>query len=311
MSHEQTTSIFLETYRKYEALQDAYQFGYIDFQKFQDELAKLEIQLDNGDLWRLSEEGYWYWYDGTAWVQREPPKTSAKPEEIEIPIRKPVPLQEEKKNKFPWALVLIPIVLIVLCAVIAVILYPLGVYDPLFTSIKGETQPTEVVEVLQEETPRKTPTPEPTEEPTLAKPTLVLLSEHQQLVYDDFGWPDAFTIMESDDLEGNQLRHEFWNYYQGKTNFIFADGNFQVDTFLKSLPEGYLPSPYHPNQFPLGISFDQLQMILPEHQLVLVENTEDIQSGLTIYASQQAVFSFIYDHLFYIETFALIPEEGE
>ena len=118
-------------------------------------------------------------------------------------------------------------------------------------------------------------------------------------------------IMESDDVEGNQLRHEYWNYYQGKTIFIFVDGIFQIDSNINSLPDGYLPSPYHPNQFPLGISFVQLQMLLPEHKLIPMENTEYIKPGLTMYASQQAVFSFIQDRLFYIETIALVPEEGE
>lgn len=311
MSHEQPPSIFTETYRKYEALQDAYQYGYIDFHKFQDELANLEIQLDNGESWRLSEEGYWYWFDGMEWIQREPPKISNKPKAIEVPLSKPVLVQDEKKKKFPWALVAIPIVLIGLCVVIAVILYPLGVYDQLLTAIRGETQPTEIVEFLQEETPLNTSTPYPTDVPTPTKPTLVALSEHQQLVYDDFGWPDAFMIMEIDDLEGGQVRLETWAYYQGNIIFTFSDGIFKGEGEVETLPNNILPSPHHPDQFTLGFTIDQIQAILTDSPLILIEDSETIQEGVQIYAGQQLMLTFMNDRLIYVDALAFVPEGSE
>ena len=311
MSHEQPTSIFNETYRKYEALQDAYQYGYIDFHKFQNELANLEIHLVNGDSWRLSEEGYWYWYNGNEWVQKKPPTLSATPDENALPPIEIEQIQSVKKKKFPWALVVIPTILIILCVVIAVILSFTGFYDQIFSIIQGETQPTEFVEVLQEETPLITLTPVPTEEPTPVKPTLVPLSEHQQLVYDDFGWPDAFMIMEIDDIEGHQVRLETWAYYQGNIIFTFSDGVFKGEGEVETLPNNYLPSPHHPVQFTLGSTPDQIQAILIDFPLVPIEDSETIQEGVQVIAGQQLMLTFMDDRLIYVDALAFIPEGSE
>lgn len=65
-----------------------------------------------------------------------------------------------------------------------------------------------VVEFPEQELPSTEVIVTPTPEIEIAADGDVTLSEQQQLILDEFGWPDSFMIMEIDDKEGNRVRFE-------------------------------------------------------------------------------------------------------
>jgi hypothetical protein len=68
-------SPFAQAERRLGELQAAYQAGRLDRATFQAEVQKLVIQDERGQHWALGGEGgVWYWYDGSTWVRRDPPR---------------------------------------------------------------------------------------------------------------------------------------------------------------------------------------------------------------------------------------------
>jgi hypothetical protein len=140
---------------------------------------------------------------------------------------------------------------------------------------------------------------------------LLELSEQQQMIVDQFDLPDTFIIMEIDDPQGNHVRLETWVYCQGKTSYTFIDGIFESDGEAITLPDDYFPTPYHPIQFPLGASPDQIQSLLTHVTLVPFENSEMLQEGIRLYISEQLILGFQEDRLFYVDAMAFVPDGDE
>jgi hypothetical protein len=70
-------SPFARAEQRLAELQAAYRSGRLDQAAFQAEVQKLVIQDQGGQHWALGGEGgVWYWYDGSAWVRRDPPRGS-------------------------------------------------------------------------------------------------------------------------------------------------------------------------------------------------------------------------------------------
>lgn len=137
---------------------------------------------------------------------------------------------------------------------------------------------------------------------------MFVLSEQQQIVYEEFDWPDSFMIMEVDDIEGRQVRLETWDYYGGKTSFTFSDGEFLVDGETETLPLGFLPTPFRPDMFILGSSFEEIQTLLAFYPLIPSSSSPALQEGVEIYAGQQLILGFLNDRLFYVDAMAFVPE---
>jgi hypothetical protein len=308
MSQSQLPPPFDEIYQKFITIQNAFKSGLIDAHTLQSELEKLEFKDQSEDSWRLSKDGQWYWHNGIEWIRREPISSLAVPEgsaQIE-----PEPLQPgvKQNRKVPWLLIVVPIVVAVLCIVLLAILYVTGVFDPFTKSINNDSQLTS-----QEGTPDANLTPGVQEDSATAQPTFVpltdiTLSEDQQLILDDFGWPDAFMIMEMDDAEGNPQRVETWSYYEYQTSLTFSDGVFMYDEVEAQLSGEIFPTELRPNEFPLGISMDQLDELLPDVLLVPIENIDYFLEGLDIYFGESFVLGFYENRLFLIDAWAALPE---
>ena len=89
-------------------------------------------------------------------------------------------------------------------------------------------------------------------------------------MFEDFGWPDTFSISEVDNLEGEPIRYETWVYYTWKSSFTFADGVFTNSGETQQLPEGFIPAPYQPNHFILGASPEQVKAWMGNNPLTSV-----------------------------------------
>jgi hypothetical protein len=297
---------FTEIESKFISMQNRYQAGELDLATYQAEVQKLVIQDYGGASWWLGgEAGQWHRYDGQEWVPQDPPFASASPE-----VPTPAPEPTGGKRKISWPLIVIPAALVLICLFI-VVLYFIGVFDKLSEVVLGIPTPTETALATEEEPGLVDQLITPTAEPTHITLTLVELSQQQQLLIDEFNWPDSFTILEADDEQGEHVRFETWIYFQGKITYTFFDGVFHVEGDVETLPAGFIPTPHHPDQFPLGASPDQIQALLPDHSLVPIENSEAIQPGAQMYVAQQLVLGFLDNRLFYVDALAFIPEGSE
>jgi hypothetical protein len=311
MSESQLPPPFDEIYQKFITIQNAFKSGLIDAHTLQSELEKLEFEDQNEDSWRLSKDGQWYWHNGIEWIRREPISSLAVPDGIYQTAPESLQPAVKTKRKVSWPLIVIPIVVIILCAGVMAVLYVTGVFDPFTKSINNDSQLTS-----QEDTPDANLTPGVQEDSATAQPTIVpltaiTLSEDQQLILDDFGWPDAFMIMEMDDAEGNPQRVETWSYYEYQTSLTFSEGVFMYDEVEAQLSGEIFPTELRPNEFPLGISMDQLDELLPDVPLVPIENIDYFLEGLDIFLGESFVLGFYENRLFLIDTWAGLPEGAE
>jgi len=299
------TPPFSELENRFITLQKRFQEQEIDRSTYQAEIQKLVIQDQTGDSWWLGgEDGQWYWHNGQDWIPRDPPSSES------TPPQGPPSKSIHGKRKFPWPILIVPGSLVLLCSC-AAILYFTGVFDSLTESIRRDSEATQVSQTTEEVTsPRPTTATPGSEEDLLVVPE-VTLSEQQQLLIDEFGPPDSFTILEADSDQGESVHFETWIYYRGKITYTFFDGIFQVEGDAESLPTGFIPTPHHPDQFPLGASPDQIQALLPDHTLVSLENSEALQPGAQMFVSQQLVLGFLENELFYVDALAFVPEGSE
>ena len=218
-------------------------------------------------------------------------------------------LQNKTKRKIAWPLLLLPI-FVILCCLSLVFVVAAGLIVQLRDYPLIDLIPSQVAQIftqvpILDETPMWTP------EASINLEQALELSEQQQMTVDQFSWPDTFIIMEIDDQQGNHVRLETWVYCQGKTSYTFTDGVFQSDGEAITLPDGNIPTPYHPNQFPLGASPEQIQSLLTNSTLVPFENSGFIQEGVDLYISQQLILGFLEDRLFYVDAMTSVPDGDE
>jgi hypothetical protein len=307
---------FAEIYQKYLALKVAHDSGQLDDTAYQREILTLVFTDHQGQSWWVNGEGDWFWSDGQAWVRREPPvyTPQAQPPPIMAGYAQPPPLtslqqspppltaQPPRKKKKTFLFILIP-ALVVFCVVVFAIGAPLLnridrgnlAIDPIGNFDIGM------------ENDDQTSTQDGTNKPI----KLVTLSSQQQFLVEDLGWPDAFSISEIETNAGGRVRVETWLYYSESASYTFADGEFHSTGTAESIGERFIPTPHHPDQFPLGSSPQQIQTLLPDHGLTKIKNSNAFLDDVQLYVCQQLILSFQDNRLFYVESLAFVPEGGE
>lgn len=295
-------SPFENALRSYTELQAAFRSGHLSRADFAAQIEKLTVQDGSGELWWLDETGRWRWFDGEHWMLRTPPPDGSA---LEAPSRPSKP----GKNNLTWLKIGLPMIFGLLCLCLLVVITT-GVLNRL-NVLNLRHSPTEAITGPLEEAAQ---TPGRLEDETAATPPAfnpVSLSGEQQQVVEDLEWPDTFMIIEVDHREGRRIRQETWAYHQGKTTLTFLDGVFMAEGEVDRLPPGYVPTPYHPDQFPLGSSLAQVQAALAGITLLSVEDAEPPQGGVRLYAGPQLMLGFLNDRLFYVDALAFIPEGSE
>lgn len=298
MSDSKLPKKFKETFQKFNKLKTAHQSGKIADNAYEAEILKLVVQDKDGQSWRLTEQGEWLWYNGESWEPQNPPDVN--------------------KKKISWPIIVVSAAIILLCFCGSMIFGVMKLGDGIdLSTLFPKNNSEEIHQTIEEDTLA------PEDESSFEEETLVLpendieisrpiedftLSQQQLSVVDDFGKPDAFTLVEVDDPEGNHIRHEIWAYYQGKTSYTFMDGVFINSGEVEVLPEGYFPTPFHPEQFTLGNSSEQVRAVLGDSSISLIENSDAIQPGAQFFAGQQLILGFLEDRLYYVEALVFIPE---
>lgn len=143
----------------------------------------------------------------------------------------------------------------------------------------------------------------------------VKLSQQQYDIVGQFGWPDAFSIMEVDDTDDKSLRYESWTYYAGQTKYEFVDGVFQTWGEVEPLPRDTIGTPYRPNQFTLGASVNEVRVLVAGNEWMPMPGAdlliEGIADELEVYVAPQLVAGFSEGRLVFVEAMALVPDRGE
>ena len=67
------------------------------------------------------------------------------------------------------------------------------------------------------------------------------------------------------------------------------------------------PTDLRPNDFPLDISMEQIDQLLPDVPLAPIENLDYLLEGLDIYLGESFVLGFYDDRLFFIDAWAGLP----
>jgi hypothetical protein len=89
---------FAEAERQLETLYARLQAGQIDGAAFEAQRGALTVRGPNDSYWSPGGGGRWYWYDGAAWVERQPPTEVAGPLAPAATERKPGP----RRKRRPW-----------------------------------------------------------------------------------------------------------------------------------------------------------------------------------------------------------------
>jgi hypothetical protein len=83
---------FEETDRRYDALKRQYRDGNLSAEQLEAQLKEIMVQDRDGNWWvKHTETGEWYYYDGSTWVQRNPPDYEYEPTTVQ---EQPLPAQE-------------------------------------------------------------------------------------------------------------------------------------------------------------------------------------------------------------------------
>ncbi len=142
--------------------------------------------------------------------------------------------------------------------------------------------------------------------------TLQGLSSEQRRVVELFGWPQSFSIVELEDHDGKPVNLETWTYYDGQTTYIFTDGILQNWEEVDSYPSDLITSPYKPNQFSMGASYDETRALVPDSDWVKFPGADvfsEIGYGeIEIYATTQLFVGFHEGKLVFVEAIALFPD---
>jgi hypothetical protein len=326
MPQEQLPPEFDKLYQKFLDLHKDIVLGQLDSEEFQAALENLNLNDKFGGEWRLSKDGNWYFNNGIEWVQRDPqslyPKSShdLKKEEDTLEPNtasseiekspgegeKPSPEKKSGNRKIKWIYILIPVVVIICCLCVMLFWY---FWDDSDSFIDDGIQNSEETQTQAYASTNDTIISH--NEDQDVRNIEVLLSDQQQTVFDDFGWPDAFILVEMDNLQDEPIRHEIWHYYLAQTSFLFSNGVFISDSEVEMPPAGILPTPYTPDQFPVGVSLEEIQTLMGDVSFKPVKDSELIQEGFQLYAGDKILLGFVDDQLVYVEALAVLPEGSE
>jgi hypothetical protein len=116
----QLPSHLAEAETRFEALRTRLQAGQIDRASFEAQRGALSVRGPDGSYWSPGGDGRWYWYNGTAWVEREPPTEASGPPAPYPSAREPKP--RGKRRLWLWVGLGGAAVVIVLAAALAIVL---------------------------------------------------------------------------------------------------------------------------------------------------------------------------------------------
>jgi Interferon-induced transmembrane protein len=84
---------FRDADRRYDALKRQYRDGNLSAEQLEAQLKEIMVQDRDGNWWsKHTETGEWYYYDGSTWVQRNPPDYEYEPPTAQ---EQPPPAQEQ------------------------------------------------------------------------------------------------------------------------------------------------------------------------------------------------------------------------
>jgi hypothetical protein len=292
-------SRFINVEKRLVALRARYQAGSIDQATYTAEVQKLQVQDEAGQWWWLGgEPAAWHWSDGQSWVRRDP-----SPAGTVITKLGALSTNWRAWPRWVWVVGAVPVLALMIFLIVGVFSKFQSLFNPMSTTDEDAVSAENTAMPAVGEEVAHTAVP--------AAPLTAQLSEQQQLLVDEFGWPDSFTILEADDDQGGVVRYETWTYYAGKIIYTFFDGVFQVEDYTEPISRDAILSPYHPDQFALGASSDQVGAWVVSGDLIQIPDEGGGLEGIDLYAAEQLIVGFEADRLVYVDALVFLPEGGE
>lgn len=91
---------FREVERRFQELKTRLDAGAIDEDAFEAELRQLQVLDGQGRYWMIgAQTGSWYYYDGTQWVQAQPPEEEGLPSAEAPPVKPPLAPSDVKPHE--------------------------------------------------------------------------------------------------------------------------------------------------------------------------------------------------------------------
>jgi len=184
----------------------------------------------------------------------------------------------------------------------------------------GSTDATGAVREAEEERglampKRKTPPPgevaatEETPARTNETPDVdtALLSAGQHGVFEQYGWPQTFSLMFYTAEDGEDVvRQETWNYHAAGLAFTFIEGRLAGRHLpLADVPGASYPA-YRPSQFVVGMRLEEVLNAFPAIQEFYQEKLPGEE--MSTYWVDRLVMGFVGDVLVYVETRPQLPQ---
>src|SRR5512143_3788681 len=112
---------FEQAYAGFQQLKQQFDSGQLTEADFKTKLQDLMVQDDQGTWWMIGHEtGQWYRYDGTDWIQEDPPAVTAPHQPVaQIPLEPTTrhdggPRSSPGSHRLSWPLIGIVVVVVVL-----------------------------------------------------------------------------------------------------------------------------------------------------------------------------------------------------
>jgi len=131
------------------------------------------------------------------------------------------------------------------------------------------------------------------------------LSSDQQGIFENFGYPDSFTLLMTKAEENDPLRYEAWDYYRVNTSFIFQNGMLVNMSELKDLPDWMvLPVIYRPDRFETGMTWMEVfDEIIGDKEFDVLSLPEDKDlPDMDMVSAEQILMGFDGPELVFVRT---------
>jgi len=142
----------------------------------------------------------------------------------------------------------------------------------------------------------------------------VSLSEQQQKLVDQFGYPNHFILVFGQmviDNEYQDVRYEAWSYDQLGRRFNFVDGDFADDTDISFELEAQYPD-LKPSYFAQNMTFEEVKNVIGSEPSISADVLPEIAEDMQIYDFHgQVKVGIAEDKVVYIETFPVLDVENK
>ena len=147
------------------------------------------------------------------------------------------------------------------------------------------------------------------EQPKQTAFTPYTLSNEQIQAIQDYGYPDAFSILfyrqNDDNNQVQDIRLETWTMLDDDLELTFLNGTLTETEAMEDQLVPYYPAEYRPELFSANMSLDEVLTAAGIEEYLVVPLEDELLKDSEVYYAGQLMFGLKDDQLRYIETVIL------